>query len=210
MAATETAATEVALNRARIKELRELAKSRRKLVRNPEYGEVVESIPILASLADSSDASDAEDVYGVLIDECVRSGRPDLEIAFRRRVVNLFPQEPILICSLAAALANNPETRDESIAWSEKAIAVAAKTNRFVRYALTTRLRLALARGDYAAVNRLLLELVADSQLVREDDYVFEVDFVDLLDEDRVDQDVLRRYLEIVSRDEGTSGSSNH
>lgn len=197
------------MSRERIKELRELAKSRRNVVHTPEYGEVFESIPTLASLADSLDGSDAEDVYGVLIDECVRAGRRDLEIAFRRRLVNVRPREPILICSLASALENDPETRDESIAWSEKAIVVAVATNRFVRYALTTRLRLALARDDYASVNRLLLELVADSRAVREDDYVFEDDFLELIDENRVDKDALTQYLEIVSQRDG-GRQTNH
>ena len=76
-------------------------------------------------------------------------------------------------------------------------MASATNQDKYVRYALTTQLRLALARDDYHEVNEALRALIGDADASRDEDYVYESDFLSDIDESRVDQELLSRYAEL-------------
>ena len=185
------------MDRNKLKQLRHLAAEHRSTKVTTEFGNLPESIPVLASFVSSAEPEELEDVYGVLIDECIRAGRFDLELRFRKDLVQRFPNDPIPLCSLASSLASDPSTQAEAMESARAAVNLAKQTDSYVRYALTTQLRVAMQLDNYPEVNSMLTALVEDSANARDEDYVFESDFVDALDMNKVSGRLLQRYLEV-------------
>jgi hypothetical protein len=185
------------VNISRIRQLRKLAEEHRGAWTDGQEGPVPGSIPLLKSLIESAATEDLEDIYGVLVDECVRAGRFDLELEFRRELSQRFPSDPVICCSLALCLARCGLV-EQSKACVTGAVECARITNRYLRYALTTMLKMAADRGDYAAVNDAMRELLTDAASTRAEDYVFESDFLRNLDESQVDPPLLQAYRRLI------------
>jgi hypothetical protein len=71
---------------------------------------------------------------------------------------------------------------------------MARRDHRQIRYCLTIQARLALDLGDYDLLSEALRSLVDDVGNRRADDTAFDFDFLDRIDESRIDANLLRQY----------------
>jgi hypothetical protein len=189
------------MNTNKIRDLRKLAADLRGTEVETADGRVPKSISELQRMAKDASPEETDDVYGVLVDECVRASRPDLELKYRRQLVDRQPDDVLAACSLAECLSREGDLQAARDC-VHAAVGNAESQNKYVRYALTTKLRLALARGDYKDINDALRALILDAGSAREEDYVFESDFLSAIDQSKVDQALLERYVDLLKADE--------
>lgn len=176
----------------------ELTSLRKQRVQS-EYGLIPASVEHLEQLL-TKVASDDEriEVYTLLVSECSRARNDRLYIDCLRRRVRDFASDPMSHAGLAFRLAMiEPEYRGEALASADKALELARSQDRLVRYCATNLARIALMLDNYEVLNRSLGELVADAGKARVEDTGYEFDFVDQIDVQRVDAELLARYQEL-------------
>ncbi|CAN7763758.1 hypothetical protein LJR084_007288 [Variovorax sp. LjRoot84] len=163
-----------------------------------EFGEIPGSIGYLEGLLNQATTLDEKHLMFVLIlGECSRASNPEPELHYLRRQLESLPLQPILLASLAYALANIPGSGDEALTRCAEAVALARKENRQVRYSLAWQVRIALILDDYTVLHDALQGLVDDAGKQREEDSAYEFDFVDQIDAARCDAQLLARYEEL-------------
>jgi hypothetical protein len=82
----------------------------------------------------------------------------------------------------------------------EAALEKAEAENAFVRQVLGVRIRIALERGQFDVVNESLARLIAYRKPPHSVDVAYEDDFVSRIPVGAVDEDVLQRYQESISK----------
>ncbi len=134
-------------------------------------------------------------LYGLIRDECAIAGLKDMELEVLRSQVLEFPDEPVPLAILAMRLGSEPTTLAEARRIIEEALTRAIKDDRFVRYVLGVRARIARSLKDNGLFEDCLRKLIADSGTSRIEDCGFETDFLRGLDHEMsVDQSLVDRY----------------
>lgn len=171
-----------------------LPELRARLVESP-HGKIPESIAYLASLVFNSESSeDKAALYLLLLSECSRSHIDKVYIHFLRQRLIDFPEDPLSYTGLSSMLAHDLSTQEECLKLAAQAVALSRRKNTFVRYSLTCQARVALQVGNYNVLNEALRGLVRDAGNSRDEDHGFEFDFLDSLDRNRVDRELLSQY----------------
>lgn len=175
--------------------LRQEAAKLRATVVDSEFGAVPSSIGYLEGLLrKASSSEDKHLLFALILGECVRAENGLAEVHFLRRQVAELPLQPVLLTSLASALAGDRESAPEALARCEEAVRLAQHEDRQVRYCLTCQARIALALDDYEVLSAALRALIADAGRQRAEDTAYEFDFVDQIDARRIDPALLRQY----------------
>lgn len=158
-------------------------------------GRVPKSIEYLeTAIANAKSRDDKAALYPLILSECSRFKNHDLTVHFLRQQVRDLPEDPLGLTSLATELAHNQGTHQEALTLAAKAVALAKKQDRQVKYSLTCQARVALEVGDYKVFNDSLRALIDDAGKRRAEDHGFEFDFLDHADQAKVDQTLVSRY----------------
>lgn len=178
--------------------LAELATLRKQRVKS-RFGPVPGSVARLEQLlAASTSDEDRAVLYTLLASECSKARNDSLYIDCLRRRARDLPNDPMAHAGLAITLGMiEPSCRDEAIAIADKALDVAKSQDRLVRYCATNLARIGLMLDDYTVLQRALTELVSDAGSNRPEDTCYEFDFVDQIDVQRFDAELLGRYKEL-------------
>jgi hypothetical protein len=136
-------------------------------------------------------------LYQLLAQEYAMAGLVDQEIGTMRKAAAEFVNEPTPWISLAARLSLDEATLAESKEVIEQALAIAVKNDRFVRYALGTRARIANKLQAHELLADTIRKLIDDAATKRVEDCGFETDFLDSLPEKVIDVGIRQRYLQI-------------
>lgn len=177
------------------RELRQEAAKRRSTVVDSEFGKIPSSVAYLEELLrKTSSLDDKHLLFALIMGECTRAENRAAEVHFLRRQLTELPLQPVFLASLASALASNPNTVPQAFARCEEAVQLAQHENRQVRYCLTFQARLALALDNYEVLSSSLHNLIADAGHERVEDTDYEFDFIDQIDDRRIDPELLRQY----------------
>ena len=180
-----------------------LPELRKQLVDSP-HGRIPKSIEHLEKvLRNESALDDKVAVYGLLLGECTRSRNNDVYVHFLRRRVKEIPDDPFSYTELGTVLAHERSTQAEALKVAAQAVALAKKQDRQVKYSLTCQARIALEIGDYKTFNEALRGLIDDAENIRDEDHGFEFDFLDHVDPDKADQQLIAQYRELADRAPG-------
>lgn len=172
----------------------ELAKRRVSHVRSA-FGEIPSSIPYLDGLLTQVTSLDEEHLlFALILGECTRAQNRQAEVHYLRRQIHALPLQPIFLASLATALASSPGSEAEALARCAEAVELSRREDRQVRYCLTCQARVALALDDYGVLTEALKGLVADAESARAEDTGYEFDFLDQIDAQRCDAELLSSY----------------
>ena len=172
----------------------------RKQVVNSPHGRIPKSIAYLEEvLRNEPVLDDKVAVYGLLLGECTRSRNDDVYVHFLRQRVKEIPQDPFSYTELGTVLAHERSTQAEALKVAAQAVALAKKQDRQVKYSLTCQARVALEAGDYKVFNDTLRALIEDVDKHRAEDHGFEFDFLDHVDQSKVDQTLVSRYRALAS-----------
>ncbi|MDR2240698.1 MAG: hypothetical protein LBE33_09670 [Zoogloeaceae bacterium] len=148
-------------------------------------------------LAKASNPLDRFALYQLIFHEYAVAERFDKEIDAMRKAIVEFPNEPVPWISLAARLSYDQDTVKEARQVAEKGLEIAIRNNRFVRYALCTRARIAVRIGDYPLLEETVLRLIEDASKIRTEDSGFEIDFLDSVVDDAIGRQIRDHYLDI-------------
>ena len=177
-----------------------LPELRKKVVDSP-HGRVPESLDYLEKeLRKATSKDDKAALYPLLLSECSHARNEKLGLHFLRQQVKDLPDDPLSLTSLATNLARDASTRNEALDLTSKAVALAEKQNRQVKYSLTCQARVALEARDYNVFNDALRALIADAGNTRAEDHGFEFDFLDQVEHDKVDQRLIAQYRKLAER----------
>jgi hypothetical protein len=172
----------------------ELPTLRKQLV-DSSHGRIPKSIEQLErSIANAAARDDKSALYGLILSECSYFRNEDLTLYFLRQQVRDLPDDPFPMTSLATDLARNASSRSEALKLAAEAVALARKQDRQVKYSLTCQARIALELGEYGVFNEALRGLIDDAGNRREEDHGLEFDFLDHVDQAKVDKTLLSRY----------------
>lgn len=173
---------------------KQLPELRKGLVDSP-HGRVPKSIEFLqTAIANATSRDDKAALYTLILSECSRSRNHDLTIHYLRRQVHDLPDDPLALTSLASELSRKQTSHTEALRLAAKAVALAKKQDRQVKYSLTCQARIALEAGDYNVFHGTLTELIKEADNNRTEDHHLEFDFLDHVDRARVDQKLVARY----------------
>jgi hypothetical protein len=150
----------------------------------------------LASIADPGDRAV---LHEMLCDEYALSGLNHKELEAMRARAREYPDEPVPWAGLAARLSHEEGMLEEAQQASDHAVSVAKKSDRFVRYALITRARLAAVQHDWHLLNATLQDLIEDASNERAEDIGYESDFLHGA-EGHLDKAIMDRYRTIARR----------
>ena len=160
-----------------------------------KFGAVPSSIGYLEGLLQEATSSgDKHLLFALILGECARAESCLAEVHFLRRQIAELPLQPVLLTSLASALARDRESAPEALVRCDEAVRLAQQEDRQVRYCLTCQARIALALSDYEVLSAALRALVADAGRQRAEDTAYEFDFIDQIDVRRIDPALLRQY----------------
>jgi hypothetical protein len=175
----------------------QLPELRKKLVESPA-GRIPKSIQHLdKAIANASLRDDKAALYTLVLSECSRFKNDELTVRFLRQQARDLPDNPFSLTSLATGLARNQSTQSEALKLAAQAVALARKQDRQVKYSLTCQVRVALEVGDYKVVNEALRKLIEDAGNRRAEDHGLEFDFLDHMDSDQVDQELISQYRKL-------------
>jgi tetratricopeptide (TPR) repeat protein len=152
-------------------------------------------------LAKTGDPLDRMALYQLICREYAVVEQFDRELDVMRKAAVEFPNEPVPWISLAARLSYDQETIKEAQQFIERGLEIAIRNDRFVRYALGTRARIASRIGDYPLLEETVRRLIEDAPKIRTEDGGFETDFLDTVADDAIDRRVRERYLDIAQAD---------
>ncbi len=161
-----------------------------------KFGLIPASVEYLQSvLAGELSEDDRADVYTILVSECSKARNDQLYIdVLRHRAVDL-ANDPLSHIGLAFRLAlMEPTCKREALDIADKALDLAKKQNRQIRFCATYLARIGLMIDDYVVLQRAIEELVADAGRERLEDTGYEFDFVDRIDIRRCDAGLLALY----------------
>jgi|SRR5581483_6895846 len=150
-------------------------------------------------LANSADPRERAALYEMLCDEYALSGLNHKELETMRARAREYRDEPVPWIGLAARLSHEEDMLEEAQQASDHAVSVAKRSDRFVRYALITRARLAVAQRDWNLLAATLQDLIDDASNERTEDIGYEDDFLQGV-EGHLDKAVVRRYRTIARR----------
>ena len=168
------------------------------------HGRIPKSIEYLEEVLRNESALDGKvAVYGLLLGECTRSRDNDVYVHFLRQRVREIPEDPFSYTELGIVLAHERSTQAEALKVAAQAVALAKKQDRQIKYSLTCQARVALEIGDYKVFNDALRGLLADAGNSRDEDHGFEFDFLDHVDPDKADQQLIAQYRELADRAPG-------
>ena len=171
-----------------------LPELRKQFVDSP-HGRIPESVEYLeTAIANAGSRDDKAALYTLVLSECSRAKNPDLTVHFLRAQTRDLPDDPLALSSLAAHLAQDQSRRNEALTLAAKAVALAKKQDRQVKYSLTCQARVAVEAGDYKVFNESLRALIDDAGKRRTEDHGLEFDFLDCVDQAQVDQALVSRY----------------
>ncbi len=174
-----------------------LPELRKQLIDSP-HGRIPKSVEYLEKeLMKSSSKDDKAALYPLLLSECSYARNEKLGLHFLRQQAKDLPDDPLSLTSLAADLAHNAGTRDEALVLAAKAVALAQKQNRQVKYSLTCQARIALEAHNYQVFSDALRGLIADARNTRAEDHGFEFDFLEQVEQDKVDQQLIDQYRKL-------------
>lgn len=148
-------------------------------------------------LAKTSDPLDRATLYQLLSQEYALAGLIDDELNTMRKAAEEFPEEPVPWIGLAARLSQDQGTISEAREVIERGLQIALKTDRFIRYALGARARIANALGDQKLLEETVQILITDSAKKRMEDCGFETDFLDAIPANAIDCEIRDHYLQI-------------
>jgi hypothetical protein len=175
--------------------LRQETTKLRATVVESEFGAVPASIGYLEDLLrEAASSEDKHLLFALILGECARAGNRLAEVHFLRRQVAELPPQPVLLMSLASALAGDQESVPEALLRCKEAVRLAQHEDRQVRYCLTCQARIALALDDYEVLSAALRALIVDAGRQRTEDTAYEFDFVDQIDARRIDPRLLQQY----------------
>lgn len=174
-----------------------LPELRKQLVDSP-HGRIPKSIDYVEKeVAKVMSMDDKAALYPLLLSECSYARNEKLALHFLRQQAKDLPDDPLSLTSLASGLARDTSTRSEAMALAAKAVALAKKQNRQIRYSLTCQARVAVEVGDYQIFNDALRGLLADAGNARSEDHGFEFDFLERVDASKADQQVIAQYRKL-------------
>jgi hypothetical protein len=172
----------------------ELASLRKSQI-DSAYGPIPASIGYLEQLLAAASEEGRAALYTLLLSECSKARNDRLYVDCLRRGVRDLPNDPQSHAALAFGLAMlESKNRAEALATAVKALELAKSQDRQVRYCATNLARIALMLDDYEALTRAMADLVADARSDRAEDVGYEFDFVDKIDLQRFDANLLARY----------------
>lgn len=148
-------------------------------------------------LAKSTDPLHRAALYQLMAQEYALAKQPSGEIGTMRRAATEFPDEPVPWIGLAARLGQEQKTLSEARETIERGLEIALQTNRFVRYALGTRARIANALNDRKLLEETVRRLIADSANTRVEDCGFETDFLESTPDNAIDRATREQYMRI-------------
>lgn len=160
------------------------------------FGPVPASISHLEELLSAATSYDDRVVlYALLASECSKARNDALYIDCLRRRARDLAGDPMAHAGLAITLSMiQPSNRSEVIEIAYKALRFAKAQDRLVRYCSTNMVRIGLMLDDYDTLQRGLSELVSDEGKERCEDSSYEFDFIDQIDADRCDTNLLAKY----------------
>lgn len=148
-------------------------------------------------LAKTTDPLHRAALYQLMAQEYALAKQPSGELGTMRRAAAEFPGEPVPWIGLAARLGQEQKMLNEARVTIERGLEIASRTNRFVRYALGTRARIANALNDRELLEETVQRLIADAAKTRAEDCGFETDFLDSIPDDAIDRGMREQYLKI-------------
>lgn len=164
------------------------------------HGQIPRSIARLEeALVNVSSRDDKAGLYALILSECSYYRNYDLSVHFLRQQVLDLRDDPFALTSLATGLVQEKRTQDEALGIAAKAVALAKKQDRQVKYSLTCQARVALEVGDYKVFNDALRGLIEDADNFRDEDHGLEFDFLDHADPSRADQKLVSQYRALAS-----------
>jgi hypothetical protein len=176
----------------------------RKQLVDSSHGRIPKSIDYLEKeLAKATSKDDKAALYPLLLSECSHARDDKLTVRFLRQQVKDLPDDPLPLTSLATDLARDRRAQGEALALAAKAVALAKKQDRQVKYSLTCQARVALEIGDYKVFNDALRGLLADAGNSRDEDHGLEFDFLDHVDPNKADQQLIAQYRGLADRPRG-------
>lgn len=171
-----------------------LPELRKQLIVSP-HGQIPRSVEYLEkAIGKATSLDDKIALYSLLLSECSRCRNYELEVHFLRQRLRDWDNDPFPLTSLATALAREQSTRDEALQLAAQAVSLAKKQDRQVKYSLTCQARVALEVGDYAVFNDALRRLIEDANNHRAEDHGLEFDFLDHIDPNQVDNEIMSQY----------------
>ena len=173
-----------------------LPELRKQLIDSP-HGRIPKSVEYLEKELMKSSKDDKAALYPLLLSECSYARNEKLGLHFLRQQAKDLPDDPLPLTSLATDLARNAGTLGEALALAAKAVALAQKQNRQVKYSLTCQARIALEAHNYQVFSDALRGLIADARNTRAEDHGFEFDFLEHLEQDKVDQRLIDQYRKL-------------
>lgn len=148
-------------------------------------------------LSKTSDPLHRAALYQLMAQEYAFARQPSGELNTMRRATTEFPEEPVPWIGLAARLGQEQKTLGEAREVIERGLEIALRTNRFVRYALGTRARIANALKDHQLLEETVRRLIADAVKTRTEDCGFETDFIESAPHSTINPEVRKQYLQI-------------
>lgn len=148
-------------------------------------------------LAKTTDPLHRAALYQLMAQEYALAKQPSGELGTMRRAAAEFPEEPVPWIGLAARLGQEQKTLSEARATIERGLEISLRTNRFVRYALGARARIANALNDRKLLEETVQRLIADAAKTRTEDCGFETDFLDSIPDNGIDRGIREQYLKI-------------
>lgn len=148
-------------------------------------------------LAKTSNPLDRATLYQLIAQEYALADLVEKELNTMRRAAAEFTEEPVPWISLAARLSHDQSTLGEAREAIERGLQIALRTNRFVRYALGARARIANELGDRKLLEETVRSLIADAAQPRTEDCGIETDFLDAVPAEAIDREVREQYLQI-------------
>lgn len=173
----------------------EVARLRKKSVPST-FGLIPASVEYLESaLSDALSEEDRSEIYALLVNECSKARNDRLYVDVLRRRARDLKNDPLSHAGLAFRLALiDPASRKEALDIAEKALLLAKSQDRQIRYCATNLARIGLMLDEYGVLERALRELVGDAGRQRAEDTGYEFDFIDQIDGQRIDANLLAEY----------------
>ncbi len=156
------------------------------------------SVALLEQLVnDCTDPDLRFELFEVLSSECLRYGELSRRVEHLTQNVAERPRDPVSLSMLADALARVEGREGDAIATIDRAVDIARQDDRLVRYALTSKARVALDLDNYDALEEAIAGLIEDDGKLRAEDAPVENDFVDRIQRERLDPTLLERFTKL-------------
>jgi hypothetical protein len=172
----------------------------RSQVSETKYGSIPSSITFIESiLSKNLSDEDRKLVYTVLVGECSFSNNDQLKLEISQRRAKELPDDPLAHIALAWINALVvPRNTEAAVRAGYMALEVARREGEWLRYCACDFLRIGLLLDDYDIVNGTLKILVEDACNKGRVDHKYEFDFVEQIDRNRCNSELLSAYLSLM------------